>query len=462
MGQKNLHTSFCERIRETHEDADAFLAAISSEPYLSVRINGKKWADGNLEDLGEKVPWCENSYYLNDRPTFTLNPAFHAGSFYVQEASSMSYSMAINAIKDYLPPHPTCLDLCASPGGKTTLILSMLGDKSVVVANEYVRQRAWILRENVAKWGYPSAIVTNRAPIDFATCGTKFDLIAVDAPCSGEGMFRKDDTAVSEWTPQAAEDCATRQRSILDDVWPALKVGGYMIYSTCTFNPEENGKNVHWIADELGAEILTIPMPENVGITTIPIGEGEGYAFYPHKVKGEGFFVSLLKKTDDRYQIDTNSGKGKKRGAGKSEMKETELGRKYVSGCKTYIYENEVSAFPADRAATMKALTETLSPIWAGVPVCSVLTKRGENTISPQPELPLSLNYVRESMPSVELDRQMALKFLHGDTDIPLQELPDGWIAIYYGKLGLGVIKKIGNRINNYYPKEWRIRMNVG
>lgn len=457
-----LPHDFCARIEATHPaDHAEFLAAIGREPYLSVRLNRHKWQDGMLT-LGEPVPWNADGFYLNDRPAFTLNPAFHAGAFYVQEASSMAYAVAINQIKDLLPQSPTCLDLCAAPGGKTTLMLSMLGERGIVVANEYVRQRAWILRENVAKWGCPSAIVTNRAAGEIGASGAQFDLITVDAPCSGEGMFRKDETAIAEWSTKAAADCAQRQRDILTDIWPALRPGGFMIYSTCTFNPDENERNMEWLVEEFGAEVVPIGMAADCGISTVSFNGGEGYAFLPHKVKGEGFFCCLVRKSaDGAYAPPTPPKRSKQKDGAKDTIRETALGREFVSGCKTYALADAVVGFPADRATRMAALTSALSPILTGVPVCSVLKKRDKEIVSPAPELPLSMAFNPTSLPRLDVGTQTALKFLHGDADLDVGDAPDGWNAVWHEGLPLGLIKRMANRQNNYWPKEWRIRMNI-
>lgn len=454
-----LPQDFCDRIRASHADHGEFLKAIGSEPFLSVRLNRRKWSDGLLP-LGASVPWSADGFYLEGRPSFTLMPAFHAGAFYVQEASSMSYSVAISQIKDALPQSPTCLDLCAAPGGKATLILSMLGERGIVVANEVVRQRSWILRENIAKWGVPSAIVTNRTPAEIASSRAMFDLITVDAPCSGEGMFRKDTTARTEWTVRAAADCATRQREILSDIWPALRCGGYMIYSTCTFNPEENERNMEWAVAELGAEAVPLSMPQGQGITTVAFDGGEGYSFLPHKVKGEGFFICLLHKVnDDAAPLPT--GKLKKARQQKDGLKETSIGKELVTGCKLFLSGSDVYAFPGDRAARMAEITSALSPIMSGVSVCGVIKKKGQDVMSPAPELPLSLAFARGSLPHMDVGAQTALKFLHGDTDLALPPGSDGWCVLYHQGLPLGLVKRIGTRQNNYWPKEWRIRMAV-
>ena len=459
--KKALPDAFCDRIKSTYSDAEEFIKAISIDPILSVRLNCSKWSDGLL-DIGAPVPWCEEGRYLANRPQFTLNPAFHAGAFYVQEASSMSYSIALDAIETKLPLSPTCLDLCSAPGGKATLILSKLGRRGVVVANEVVRTRAWILMENIAKWGCPSAIVTNKTAQEISASGCHFDFIAVDAPCSGEGMFRKDDVAVAEWTPRAASDCAARQKEILQAIWPALQSGGFMIYSTCTFNPDENERNMEWAVKELGAEVLPLDMPQGVGITTVTFEGGEGYSFLPHKVKGEGFFICLLQKKTDAPSIPTTAPRRDKRTkASRTSLKETTTGREYVNDSRLFVKEDEVIAFPIDRADRMYTLTDALTPIWAGTAVCTVMTKKGKTETNPSPELPLSLSFNRRSVPCINVDCENALKFLHGDTDLKLPDGQDGWNVICYNDLPLGLIKRIGSRANNYWPKEWRIRMNL-
>lgn len=463
MPNKTLPVAFVERIKKQRPDAEDFLRAIGNDPWLSVRLNSSKKVDidGLLETEGD-VAWCHDGKYLKDRPVFTLMPEFHAGAFYVQEASSMSLSVALELVLPHLPMHPTCLDLCAAPGGKTTLLLSRVGDRGVVVANEVVRQRAWVLRENIAKWGNPSAIVTNKTAEQIAASGVTFDLVTVDAPCSGEGMFRKDQTAIDEWSLKAAADCAARQREILESVWPALKSGGYIVYSTCTYNPDENERNIEWLASELGAEIVSMPMPEGQGIETLHTAYGDAYAFYPNKVRGEGLFICLLRKTE--ASAPRESVKRKKKGSRDAvSLKEVNVGREYVEGVKTYQNGDEIVGFPVALAPAMVTITEALDPLLAGVAIGGVLKKREVAVFTPAAELPLSVAFKRGVMAEIALSKEQALKYLHGDADLQIPEgMEDGWCVVSYGGLRLGLVKKIGARLNNYYPKEWRIKMNVG
>ena len=465
----NLPEDFVSRIRHEHADSELFLAAIGEEPSLSVRLNPSKGAKVAELALGAPVAWsAADGFYLGSRPQFTLMPELHAGAFYVQEASSMYLSHVLEFISAELPSAPQCLDLCAAPGGKTTLLMSFLqrakGGEGLVVANEYVRQRAWVLRENVAKWGFPGVVVTNSAAKEIAKSGLDFDLVLVDAPCSGEGMFRKDEGARAEWSTEAAEDCAERQRAILADIWGALRPGGYLVYSTCTFNPEENERNMEWATRELGAEPIAVPVVEGSGVTKVVFDGGEGYAFYPHRVKGEGFFVCLLRKTEGTALRKTGKARARK-------LEKTEHGSEYVEGLQTYLLDNEVIALPQGAPLQQVELALLLNPILTGTPVCTLLTK-GQTTgqrgkakvqkavIVPSPELPLSNAFRRESLPNAEVDKTTALKFLHGDTDLQIPNTSNGteWTVLSYNGLNLGIVKHIGARLNNYYPKEWRIR----
>lgn len=266
--------------------ADRIVAALAAEPEVSVRVNPFKLSLAALREhfdplAGEPVPWAaEEAFYLRERPSFTLDPLFHAGAYYVQEASSMYVGVllerALTALGRRTGLH--VLDLCAAPGGKTTQLLSHLDDTSLLVANEVVPARATVLAENVARWGCSNVAVTQSDPSAFTAMRGFFDVVVTDVPCSGEGMFRKDERAVAEWSPDAVRLCAARQRRIVGDVWPALAAGGYLIYSTCTFNPFEDEDNVAWICAELGGSCL------------------EMRHFYPGEDRGEGFFAALIHK----------------------------------------------------------------------------------------------------------------------------------------------------------------------
>ena len=282
----NLPPIFIERTKAIlKEEYPAFENALQQLAPTSIRINDKM----DYMPSAEKVAWCDKGYYLNERPLFTADPLFHAGVYYVQEASSMFLSQVV---EQHFPDADTVLDLCAAPGGKSTLLSQYLHRNCLLVSNEIVRNRAYILAENLAKWGNQNTLVTNNDPADFSALNNFFDAVVVDAPCSGEGMFRKDAGAIDEWSLSNVELCAERQKKILTDVWDALKPEGILVYSTCTYNREENEDNVAWMCRELDAELLKVDLHGNENI----VESDFGYRFFPHRTKGEGFFIAVVRK----------------------------------------------------------------------------------------------------------------------------------------------------------------------
>lgn len=457
--RKQLPEVFCKRIEGQYpDDYEVLLDAISNEPNVSMRINkAKKSKETIFMPFERQVPWCEDGYYLTERPNYTLEPLFHGGVVYPQESSSMYIQHVLKQIEVDMPQNPAVLDLCASPGGKSIVVSSWLNGRGYLVSNEVVRQRAWILRENIAKWGGVNNIVTNLMPDDLCKkTGLNVDLMLVDAPCSGEGMFRKDDVAIKEWTPARAQECADRQREILEQAWPMLKVGGYMIYSTCTFNPAENEENVGWLLDNYDAEVVKVGYEGEWGITA---KEHEGMAFLPHKVDGEGLFVCLIKKTDGRVAKSPKTKLSPKRYTLSAEL------QKAVPETEAYLIgENQVVALPKDKtiAKEMAMIAMLGDALWCGIPVGEVL----KNNIVLADELPLSQGFDKTALSSFEVDKQGALEFLHGDiptTDVGNQAT--GRVVVMYDGIALGFVNVIAKgssvRMNNCYPKEWRIRMNI-
>ena len=296
-----LPAPFIERTRRLlGADYDSFAAALDSESPVSLRLNPGK--SRPTEVLGEAVPWSAQGYYLPERPAFTFDPCFHAGAYYVQEASSMFLG---RVIAQYIKTPVRYLDLCAAPGGKSTDAIASLPAGSLVVSNEVIPNRAYILAENIVKWGSPYSIVTRNEAADFARLESYFDVIATDVPCSGEGMFRKDPAAIAEWSPAGVARCADRQRQILDDVWPALRPGGLLIYSTCTYNTEENEEMVLYLMNRLGATPLTVDTDPTWGIAPALMPSVTAYRFMPHLTRGEGLFLAVLQKPGDAGRVRT-------------------------------------------------------------------------------------------------------------------------------------------------------------
>lgn len=436
------------------EEFDQLAEALSLPAPTSVRINTDKAKKEELPilDNTESVPWCKNGYYLPERPQFTFDPLFHAGCYYVQEASSMFLA---HVLQQYVKEPVKALDLCAAPGGKSTLALSLLPQGSLLIANEAMRQRANILAENITKWGNPNCIVTNNYAEDFQAFSNVFDLIICDAPCSGEGMFRKDLNSIDEWSLANVEVCWKRQRDIVSNIWHTLKKGGLFIYSTCTYNKKEDEENVAWIAETLGAEILScFPAPDWSLTAT-------NTHFYPHRMKGEGFFISILRKksTDEDTPIVHRKKKEKKDRKNTSVPKTpTELKSWLTSHENFSIFEEKDSfyAFPTEHLDLYRIAKNDLKMLHAGI---ELATLKGKN-LQPSQNLAMSYALNKDAFPIIEADEQQAIAYLRTEALQLPSDTPKGYVLICYQGHPLGFAKNIGNRANNLYPTEWRIRKN--
>ena len=440
-----LPPKFIEQTKVLLQDEyTAFENALLETPPTSIRVNTKM----NYQPVGELVPWCENAYYLPERPLFTSDPLFHAGVYYVQEASSMFLSQVV---KQYLQESQTVLDLCAAPGGKSTLLLQFLPQNCLLVSNEMNRQRSHILAENTAKWGNPNVIVTNNNAADFSTIHSFFDAIVVDAPCSGEGMFRKDKQAITEWSEQNVLICAERQRKILSDVWDALKSDGILVYSTCTYNRKENEENLKWLCDEYDAELLPIDLNGNSDIVETDFG----YRFFQHRTKGEGFFISVVQKkenTGSKKKIKQDFKKGIKFVNQKDIP--FKLSEKY--SFKFVNDNNYIRAYLEHHFERFMYLNTCLKCIDSGLLIAEV---KGKDYI-PSAQLALSKALDTASVEKIDLDYKTAISYLKRET-IDVADSSVGFLLVQYKQQPLGWIKNIGNRSNNLYPASWRIRMNL-
>lgn len=438
------------------EERLALLDALAGTPQVSIRFNPFVPDAARLvrESLGYspdgRVPWAENAEYLDERPQFTLDPLLHMGCYYVQEAASMFLEQAVRRCVTG-PVH--ALDLCAAPGGKSTLLASLLPEGSLLVCNEIQRGRAQILAENMTKWGRPGVVVTCNTPKQIGDSNLMFDLIAVDAPCSGEGMFRKDEGAVADWSLQNVEMCAARQRQIIDDIWPALKPGGHLIYSTCTFNRHEDEDNVRWITEKYGASVIPIEVNPEWNIAgsltedRLPV-----YHFMQHRTRGEGFFLCLLRKPEGSYREVSLR-------PFKTGSDVPALCREWLApsgGYEFFIKDSSVYAIPSDLAPAMRQAAQEL---YALVPGIEVAVLKGRDWI-PAHSLAMSGALNKDAFSNVEVCRRQALDYLHCDA-IHLEDAPRGIVLLTYMNIPLGFAKNLGNRANNMYPQEWRIRISV-
>lgn len=370
---------------------------------VSVRLNPFKTPSSSLPILegAQRVPWSEYGYILRERPVFTLHPLFHAGCYYVQDSSAMYVGHVFRKALEQFGPGVRVLDLCAAPGGKTTDLSASLrerfGDDFTLVSNEVMKDRASVLRDNIARWGDPNVLATSVDPKAFASLGAYFDIIVCDAPCSGEGMFRKDPRARKEWSEDVVKLCAARQKRILSDVWPSLKSGGVMVYSTCTYERCENDEILLWASESLGAEILA-PQDEfpQSGVALTECGS----LLRAGEVPGEGQWVGAMRKTAE------------------------------------------------DSRARKAAGLQNLSP--RRFPLESKPT---------DPDWALSIKYSHE-YPEVELDKKTALRYLHRDS-LQLPDAPLGYLAVTYRGVPLGFVKNLGRRCNNLLPMSRRILMDV-
>jgi 16S rRNA C967 or C1407 C5-methylase (RsmB/RsmF family)/NOL1/NOP2/fmu family ribosome biogenesis protein len=468
------------------DEYEAFEAALETEPPVSIRMNPAKTVPGLFAEM-KQIPWCKTGYYLPERPSFTFDPLFHAGVYYVQDASSMFLEQAVRTVlaDPALSKKPiTALDLCAAPGGKSTHLLSLLPQESLLLCNEVIRSRSMILAENIAKWGHSDTMITQSDPQQFGQAPHSFDLIVADLPCSGEGLFRKEPAARDEWSFAHVQLCSARQRRIIYDVWPALKPGGYLIYSTCTFNTEENEDNIKTLCDELGAEVAPIAIHPEWNISGARRHAMPVYRFFPHRTRGEGFFLALIQKTITNYELRITKRRQTERHRACSNdrcAKEFFLRSEKITNRRSDLVNNEhskfqpipclkelltqsekfvlqqragfFSAFPRQHENAFATLSGCLNIVSAGLPLGEM---KGIDFI-PSAALSLSTELHKQAYPMVELSYEQAITYLQRKTiTLPANE-PKGYLIVTFKNIPLGFVKNIGSRANNLYPKEWRI-----
>ncbi len=446
-------------------DKEAFLKAHSGgQTITSVRLNPSKTGFLNPEILKTdiqyphfkiegQVPWATGAYYLKERPSFTFDPLFHAGCYYVQEASSMFLEQALNQSTDLSQPL-RILDLCAAPGGKSTHIQSLISKDSLLISNEVIRSRALVLQDNIIKWGCENVVVTNNDPSDFSALENYFDLIVIDAPCSGSGLFRRDEEAVEEWSENNVHLCSRRQQRIIADVWPALKKNGVLIYATCSYSREEDEAILEWIKKEFAVSNLKLEIKKEWGI----VESDGGYRFWPDKVKGEGFFISVFKKSDapsDFLKADTSPyflKKIKDKLTYTTKKEEAILENHVQKKDYRFVhYKEMIHGLGSQFIDDINLLLPELRIIYFGTMAGAIMKEK----LIPAHALALS-PLISENTTRIELSLEEAISFLQ-KKDLKISPQQKGWQLVCYTNMPLGWINALPNRINNYYPKELRI-----
>lgn len=432
-------------------------ALSATAPQVSVRFNPLKPRPRGAFEASAAVAWWPDAAYLDARPAFTFDPALHQGRYYVQDASSMAIAAVVRRLVASMPADAaiTYLDACAAPGGKTTAALDALPPEAVVIANEYDYRRANILAENVAKWGRPGVIVTRGDTSQFSALRDFFDIIAADVPCSGEGMMRKDAVAIDQWSPALVSDCAARQRDIIANLWPALKPGGYLIYSTCTFNRLENEDIIEAIIADYGARPVDVGLASYPGIAPGLFTDIPCYRFIPGRVRGEGLFIAVIQKPADDYapasRRKTKTARTR-RPAAKTPLPPIP---DWLAGDYTYTAtpEGDIFAMPAAVTPVADAVCAVADVISRGTHIATI---KGRDIVPAQP-LAMTAALRPNAFATADLSRDDALTYLRRETVTLPPGLPRGYILLTYQGEPLGFVKNIGSRSNNLYPAHWRI-----
>ena len=432
-------------------DEKAFLDVhASGEQITSIRFNPIKPSNNYpLSIINSQIPWSTSGHYLTHRPSFTLDPLFHAGTYYVQEASSMFLEEVMKQSLDLSLPL-LVLDLCAAPGGKSTLLQSIISKESLLVSNEVIQTRVQILKENLIKWGSSNVVVTNNDPKDFSKLEGLFDAVVIDAPCSGSGLFRRDAEAIHEWSESNVQLCCQRQQRIVADVWNCLKEDGVLIYSTCSYSTEEDESILDWMVQQLKVESIRLKVDDDWNIDEVQSAtDAYGYRFWPNKVKGEGFFIAAFRKkeTADAVRVKVK----KDAVASKSEIA---IAEKWITSTDEFSFVlqgQNIAVVPARWNNEIQFLMQQLKVRYAGVELGTI----AKNDLLPEHALALSTICSKQVF-SVELDKEEALTYLRKN-EMHIEAAHKGWALATYNGFNLGWMKLLGNRINNYYPKEWRI-----
>ena len=451
---KALPIAFTELMRRQlgAEEAERLFEALDSSSPVAVRLNPVKCGEEGVWSDGEAIAWSKNGRRLKERPSFTIDTAFHAGAYYVQEAASQFIDHIISGEN---LEGKRVLDMCSAPGGKTTIYSTAVGVDGLVVANEYVRSRANVLADNVRKWGMGNVLVTNNAPEHIAQFEGWFDVVAVDAPCSGEGMFRKEEVAREDWSVEAVKMGAARQLSIVREAWQSLKEGGLFIYSTCTFNDEEDEGLLRAFIDEVGDVIepsQRIEIDDEWGIVKGEVEAFQTFRFFPHKTDSEGLFVAVARKSESTTQRTPKARKKVMQEVDKASRKELSRWLQEAEEYTFVMVADTIYAYRAEQFKAVQALSEGLTAIYSGVAMGQIF----KGKLKPDWSLSQYVGLNRKAVAVEELDEERALDYLR-KRDIAVGDMAEGINLVTHNGRALGFAKRVGARCNNLYPNSLKI-----
>lgn len=444
--------------------SESFFLALDEIPITSIRKNPFK--PSTIFNDEEKVEWCADGKYLAIRPSFIADPLFHAGAYYVQESSSMFLYQVLKQILSQINKPVKVLDLCAAPGGKSTLINSLLNKNDLLVSNEIIKSRIDVLDENLMRWGQSNVFISNNDAKDFLPLKSYFDIILVDAPCSGEGLFRKDKKAIDEWSENNIEICVGRQKRILNDILPSLKPGGFIIYSTCTFNQKENEENVEWLINnhQLFPTEIVYPHPLIsssphflIPPSSIITSSNYSFRFYPHQVKGEGLFMACLQKPfDDSI---TQQNKFREQPLSFVHRKNLDEPSSWINNADEFDFiewNKNIHAIRKNQVQDLKILAHYLHLKNAGIKMGEIVNQK----LIPNHHLALSTD-LSHAIKTIDITLEEARKYLKKDTLVLTQKHEQGIYLLCFEGLGIGWVKVLQNRINNYLPTHLRVLKDI-
>lgn len=451
---KALPIAFTERMRKQlgAKEAESLFAALDSVSPVAVRLNPAKCGEAGVWSNGEAIAWSKDGRKLKERPSFTLDTAFHAGAYYVQEAASqfIDYIIAGEELQG-----KRVLDMCSAPGGKTTIYSTAVGEEGLVVANEYVRSRANVLADNVRKWGMGNVLVTNNAPEHIAQFEGWFDMVAVDAPCSGEGMFRKEEVAREDWSEEAVKMCAARQLSIVREAWQSLRDGGLFIYSTCTFNEDEDEGLLRTFIEDTGDVFepsQSVEIDDAWGIVKGEVGAFQTFRFFPHKTDSEGLFVAIARKAEPTTQRTPKARKRVMQEVDKNSRKELAKWLQHPDNYTFAMVADTIYSYPSEQFKAVQTLSEGLTAIYSGVAMGQIF----KGKLKPDWALSQYIGFERTAVAVEEVDEERALDYLR-KRDIAVGDMAEGINLITHKGRALGFAKRVGTRCNNLYPNSLKI-----